>query len=240
MVIGNDQRVAIVSGAAGGIGAAVSRELAAGGARVGLLDRDADRLDQAVHACGPTAYGIQADITDFAAVRAAVAEFVRRWGAVDVVVACAGVHDQSTLDAGDPAWWRPVLETNVLGVAHLIRATLPGMYRRRQGHIVVVASVSGRVTYQGESLYVASKHAAVALVDCLRQEASPRGVRTTLIEPGLVDTSMLQDNAFADGLLETVTPLRPEDCARAVRFALDQPPNCAVNEIVLRPVGQLL
>jgi NADP-dependent 3-hydroxy acid dehydrogenase YdfG len=162
-----------------------------------------------------------------------------RYGRIDILVSNAAIHDTSSPAGGDPAHWRQVLETNVLGSLHIIRAVLPGMYARGAGHVVIVSSVSGRVTYVGEPVYVASKHALVAFGECLRQEASPRGVRVTLIEPGMVDTPLI-DNPFAQELKKTVTPLQPADCARAICFALEQPPHCAVNEIVLRPLQQTL
>jgi NADP-dependent 3-hydroxy acid dehydrogenase YdfG len=104
---------------------------------------------------------------------------------------------------------------------------------------VIVASASGRVTYVGEPAYVASKHAVVAFADCLRKETVGRGIRVTTVEPGLVDTPFI-DWDVVGPMQPGVTPLTAEDCARIVRFALEQPPNVALNEIVVRPISQEL
>lgn len=234
--------VAIITGAGTGIGAATAEELASAGVRVVLVGRRPAPLSDVVRrieARGGEAVSHPADVTDYGAMEKVAAETTARYGRIDVLVSNAAVHDASSPADGDPAWWRRVVETNLLGGLNSIRAVLPGMYERGSGHIVIVASVSGRVTYVGEAVYVASKHALVAFGDCLRQEASPRGVRVTLVEPGMVDTPLL-DNPFARELMKTVTPLQPADCARAIRFALEQPPHCAINEIVIRPVRQVL
>jgi len=234
--------VAIITGGGTGIGAATAEELASARVRVVLVGRRPGPLADVVAriaARGWEATSHPADVTDYGAMEKVVADTVAQYGRVDLLVSNAAVHDASSVAGGNPAWWRRVVETNVLGGMHIIRATLPQMYRQGSGHVIIVASVSGRVTYVGEPVYVASKHALVAFGDCLRQEASPHGVRVTLIEPGMVDTPLL-DNPFARELMKTVTPLQPADCARAIRFAFEQPPHCAVNEIVLRPVKQVL
>jgi len=234
--------VAIITGGGTGIGAATAEELASVGVKVVLVGRRPVPLANVVAkitAQGWEATSHSADVSDYAAMEGVVADTVARYGHIDLLVSNAAVHDVSSAADGDPAWWRRVIETNVLGGMHIIRAALPHMYRQGSGHIVIVASVSGRVTYVGEPVYVASKHALVAFGDCLRQEASPHGIRVTLIEPGMVDTPLL-DNPFARELMKTVTPLQPADCARAIRFAFEQPPHCAVNEIVLRPLKQVL
>ena len=188
---------------------------------------------------GGQAMAVPGDVSDYGAMELAVSRTVDRYGRIDLLVANAAVHDVSSIDAGDPARWDELIRINVMGVLNATRAVLPLMYRQGSGHVVVVSSVSGRVTYTGETAYVASKHATTAFADCLRQEASPRGVRVTLVEPGLVDTP-LADNPYAAEMKKTVQPLLPADCARAIRFAFEQPPNVGINEIVMRPVKQLL
>jgi len=234
--------VAIITGAGTGIGAATAEALATRGVKVVLVGRRPAPLSEvaaAIAAQGGEAVCHPADVSDYAAMEQVAADALARYGRIDILVSNAAIHDVSSPADGDPARWRQVLETNALGGFHIIRAVLPGMYARGAGHVVIVASVSGRITYVGEPVYVASKHALVAFGECLRQEASPRGVRVTLLEPGLVDTPLI-DNPFAQELKKTVTPLQPADCARAICFALEQPPHCAVNEIVLRPVQQVL
>ncbi len=234
--------VAIITGGGTGIGAATALELAGVGMRVAVIGRRPGPLAEVVAkiaARGGEAVSHPADVADYAAMERVVAEVIARWGRVDVVVSNAALHDVSSVASGDPARWRRLVETNVLGGMHMVRAALPEMYRQGSGHLVIVASVSGRVTYVGEPVYVASKHALVAFAECVRQEVCPRGLRVTLVEPGLVETPFI-DNPFARELKKTVTPLQPEDCARAIRFAIEQPPHCAINEIVMRPVKQVL
>ena len=234
--------VALITGGGTGIGAATAEDLASTGVRVVVVGRRPGPLENVVARIvdgGGEATAIPADVVDYAAMEAVVRETVAAYGRLDLLVANAAVHDVSEIDSGDAAKWARLIQTNVMGVLNVVRVALPQMYRQGSGHVLVVSSVSGRVTYVGETAYVASKHATTAFADCLRQEASPRGVRVTLVEPGLVDTPMA-DNPYADELKKTVEPLQPADCARAIRFAFEQPPNVAINEIVMRPLKQVL
>jgi NADP-dependent 3-hydroxy acid dehydrogenase YdfG len=170
----------------------------------------------------------------------AVAAARTRFGSLDIFIACAGIAEVGRISAADPALYRDVVLTNVVGVMNGIRAALPQMLERSAGHIVVIASVSGRVTYSGESAYVASKHAAVAFADCLRQEVAADGIRVSLIEPGVVETPLIHVYSDALDVVPGVVPLDPMDVARTVRFVLEQPANVNVAEVVIRPAGQVL
>ena len=239
----NENGVALITGGGTGIGAATAEELAGIGLRIVVVGRRVEPLEEVaarINGGGGEALALPADVTDYDAMERVTQQTVGRFGRIDLLVANAAVNDISTIDGGDPAWWSQLVQINVTGVINVVRAVLPLMYRQGSGHIVVVSSVSGRETYVGEPVYVASKHATTAFADCLRQEASPRGIRVTTIEPGLVDTPMLDGNPFAAELMKTVEPLSPFDCARAIRFAFEQPPNVAINEIVMRPVKQVL
>ncbi len=234
-------RSGIVTGGGQGIGAAIVRRLSRLGANLVVTDLDlarAQSLVGALEAGEGEAVAVAADVRQFAEVEQARDICLDRFGKIDFVVANAGVGDTSTLADGDPERWRTVIETNVLGVAYTIRAVLPPMREQGNGHIVLLASVSGRETYAGEPIYIASKWAIVGLGGALRKETVGSGVRVTLIEPGLVDTPLARSNPFAQTLMETVTPLQDDDVARAVAYALLQPPHMAINEIVLRPVVQ--
>jgi NADP-dependent 3-hydroxy acid dehydrogenase YdfG len=180
------------------------------------------------------------DVRDYAHLERLVRLATERFGAVDILVANAAITDCGPVADADPARWSEVIGTNVLGVLHAVRAVLPAMLDRGRGHIVVIASVSGRITYVGEPAYIASKHATIAFADSLRMEVAERGIRVTVIEPGLVETPLIHVHEAADSIVPGVTPMRPDDVARAVRFALEQPPDVNVFEIVLRPTGQTL
>jgi NADP-dependent 3-hydroxy acid dehydrogenase YdfG len=235
-------RVALITGGGTGIGAATARELAAVGARVAIMGRRDARLGEvasAIEAEGGTCLALPGDVRQFSNLERVVARVVEAFGTLDIMVANAARVDHGAVDAADPAVWEDVITTNVLGVMYTVRACLPRMYEAGSGQIVIVASASGRVTYVGEPAYVASKHAVVAFADCLRKETAARGVRVTGIEPGLVDTPFIDWDAVRD-LVPGVSPLDAGDCARAIRFALEQPPNVAINEIVIRPAAQEL
>jgi NADP-dependent 3-hydroxy acid dehydrogenase YdfG len=234
--------VTIITGAGTGIGAATALELGSAGCPVHLVGRRLDKLERVVdevRARGGSADAHPCDVRDAEAMQALADAVVERHGRLDVLVANAAVHDTDSVRDGDPARWHELIDTNVLGVIYACHAVLPHMHRARSGQIVIVSSVSGRVTYAGEPVYIASKHATVALGDSLRQAVAEDGIKVTVVEPGLVDTPMI-DNPFANELKKHVRPLDAGDCARAIRFALDQPPHCSVTEIVLRPTSQVL
>ena len=231
-------KAGIVTGGGSGIGAAIVREIARLGARVVVADLSPERAAAVAAAVGEGAVGVAADVRRFADLEAARDACLERFGRLDFAVANAGVADSSTMSEGDPERWKLVIDTNVLGVAQTVRAALPTMLAQGGGHLVLMASVSGREPYAGEPIYAATKWAVVGLGHALRKETVGTGVRVTLVEPGIVDTPLVRSNPFAVAWMETIAPLADEDVARAVAFALSQPPHMAINEIVLRPVGQ--
>jgi NADP-dependent 3-hydroxy acid dehydrogenase YdfG len=207
------------------------------------MDRRPDgvaRVSQSIRANGGEASELVGDVRDYADMEAAVAATIARYGQLDLLVACAGIAEAGTIAEADPHLYRDVVLTNVVGVMNGVRAALPPMLARGSGHVVVIASVSGRVTYTGESAYVASKHATVAFADCLRQEVAAAGIRVSLIEPGIVETPLIHVYPEALDLGPGVVPLEPIDVARAVRYVLEQPANVNVAEVVLRPRAQVL
>jgi NADP-dependent 3-hydroxy acid dehydrogenase YdfG len=237
-----DGLVAIITGAGTGIGEATAEEFGAAGVHVVVVGRRAnlvERVAERIRAAGGGAIAEPGDVRDFARMEAIVERTVERWGKIDVFVANAAVVEESLISDGDPARWKELIDTNVTGALNSVRAVLPTMHRQGSGHIVIVASVSGRVTYVGQPAYVASKHALVALGEVLRQEVAAKKLRVTLVEPGVVLTPFVNPEYLAE-LLPGVTPLSATDIARTIRFAIEQPPNVSINEIVIRPTGQLL
>ena len=230
--------VGIITGARRGIGRAVAQRLSAAGASLALVDLPASSSEP--HELPPDrTLAVDADVRHLEEIELAVRRCRETLGGLDFVVANAGTCDQGSLAEGDPAVWRAVLETNVLGVAHTVRAVLPAMQEQRAGHIVLMASVSGRETYEGQPMYLASKWGVVGLGYSLRRELAPQGIKVTLVEPGLVDTPLSRataPGAFSDG----VEPLDPDDVARAVAFAIFEPAGVSINEIVLRPRHQAI
>jgi NADP-dependent 3-hydroxy acid dehydrogenase YdfG len=236
------KKVAVITGAGTGIGASTAEELADSGMSVVIVGRRPGPLEEVaarIKSRGGEAVVFPGDISDYATMEQLCKSTVDRFGRVDLLVPNAALHDASSLDSGDPAWWRKVIEVNVIGLLNTVRAFLPQMYRQESGHIIVVSSLSGRVTYVGEPIYVTSKHAQVAFVECLRKEVTPRGIKVTIIEPGMVETPFI-DNIFAKEIKKTVTPLEAVDVARVVRYIFEQPHNVTIYELSMRPLKQLL
>lgn len=229
----------LVTGAASGIGAATVKRLVMAGARVVAADLHLPDDDQGKN-WGPQSgvVNVRCDVRRFRDVESAADLCLSTYGRLDFVVASAGIADTSSMVDGDPDRWRVVLETNVLGIFHAVRGALPAMQRAGRGHVVLVASLSGRESYVGEPVYIASKWAVVGFGNSLRKEASPFGVKVTLVEPGLVDTPMARANPFAKSLFDAFDALQPEDIAEAIAYVLSQPPHVLVRELAIQPLGQ--
>jgi NADP-dependent 3-hydroxy acid dehydrogenase YdfG len=233
----------LVTGGLSGIGAAVAAEFATLGARLVLVDLHPEPRAEVVAAVergGGEAVVEQADVRDPARLAAVADGAVARFGRLDVLVANAGIADQSPAHAGDPERWRAVVETNVLGTIYAVRAVLPHLLGQRRGHIFITSSVSGRESYAGEAVYIASKWAQVGYAHALRQEVADAGVRVTVVEPGIVDTPLTRDNPVVRPMLEATEPLAPADVARAIVYAYRQPEHVLVSELTIRPLRQKL
>jgi NADP-dependent 3-hydroxy acid dehydrogenase YdfG len=230
------EQVLLITGASRGLGAATARRAATAGYRLALVARKRESLLPLVEELGgDTAIALSADIADWAQISAAVAETERHYGRLDAAFANAGqAIDVSFFGNGgaDPQRWRDMVLTNILGAAYTARATLPAL-AATNGHLVLTGSVAGRHIRRG-SLYSATKWAITGLAGSIREEAVGTGVRVTVVQPGLVDTEMITEEQRAK------PNLVPDDIARAVLYALSEPPSVDVNEIVVRPTGQVL
>lgn len=222
--------VFLITGASSGIGAATARRAAEQGYRLVLAARSEDKLQElAGELGGPERVLAQpCDVTSFEEQQKLVARTLETFGALDVAFANAGFGAARGFQQGDPEQWRAMVLTNVLGVAYTIRATLPALEQSR-GHFLLTSSVAGRRPLPG-SLYSATKFAVSAMGEALRQDVGGSGIRVTLIAPGKVDTPFF-DSPVSDAL-------EPDDIARAVLYAVTQPPHVDVNEILVRPTAQ--
>ncbi len=231
-------RTALVTGASAGIGAATARALAGAGASVLLAARRGERLSALAKEL-PRASALTLDVRDHAAVAAAL-----EGRAVDIVVANAGMAlGTGPLQVGDPADWAVMIDTNVKGVLHVVRAALPGMLERGRGDIVLLGSVAGRQVYPGGNVYNATKFAVRALYEALRLDVAGKGIRVSTIDPGLVETEFSTvrfrgDRERARAVYQGMTPLTAEDVADAILFVLTRPPHVNVGELVLWPTDQ--
>ncbi len=222
--------VFLITGASSGIGAATARHAAQAGYRLVLAARSTDRLAELADQLGGSerALHVTCDVTEWEQQQAMVNAAVERFGRLDVAFANAGFGAARGFLKESPEQWRSMVLTNVYGAALTIRATLQALTETR-GHFLLTGSVAGRRALAG-SLYSATKWAVTAMGESLRQELNDTGVRVTLIEPGMVDT------AFFDNPVKNA--LEPDDIARAVMFAVSQPPHVDVNEILVRPTAQ--
>jgi NADP-dependent 3-hydroxy acid dehydrogenase YdfG len=226
--------VALVTGGVSGIGAAIAAALRDRGATVVAVDRYA----KAESAPGEASRELAADVRDYEAMAAISAKVNEEFGHLDIVIANAAITDWGLMSTGDPRRWHDVIDTNVLGVAHTIRAALPILIAQGHGHVVITASISGRTTYVGEPIYIASKWALVGLGGALRKEVGDSGVRVSLIEPGIVNTPLVRDTVEGAAELASRQSLNPEDVARAVMFVLEQPAHVNIDELMISPLAQ--
>ena len=229
-----DDPVLLITGASSGIGAAAARA-AAGRYRLVLAARRTDPLDELASELGgrERALAVRCDVTEWDDVEAMAGTALDRFGRLDAVFANAGFGATRGFLEESVDHWRSMVLTNVFGLALTIRATLPHLLERGEGHYVITSSVAGRRALPG-SLYSATKWAATAIGEALRAELRQMrqndSIRVTLIEPGMVDTPFFENRP--SGALED------QDIARALLFALEQPGNVDVNEILIRPTSQ--
>ena len=222
--------VSLITGASSGIGAATARHAAQAGYRVVLAARSAERLRALAEELGGPgrALAVTCDVTESDQQEAMIRGALEHFGRLDVAFANAGFGAARGFEKESPEHWRAMVLTNVYGAALTIRFAL-GPLRESRGHLLLTSSVAGRRALPG-SLYSATKWAVTAMGEAARQELNDSGVRVTLIEPGMVDTAFF-DNPVSNALA-------PDDVARAVMFAVSQPPHVDVNEILVRPTAQ--
>jgi NADP-dependent 3-hydroxy acid dehydrogenase YdfG len=226
-----EPKVMLITGAGTGIGAATARQAAATGWRLVLTARSEDRLRELAAELGGDEVAIaqRCDVADWDDQQAIVRVALDRFGGLDAVFANAGFGAKRGFLEESVEHWKAMIDTNVLGVALSIRGALSHFREQGRGHFVLTSSVAGRRALPG-SLYGATKHAVTAMGESLRQEVSDSDIKVTLIEPGMTDTPFFDDRP--DGALE------PDDIARAVMYALEQPAHVDVNEMLIRPVRQ--
>ena len=235
-------KVAIITGASSGIGEAVARGLAAAGINVVLGARRTDRLQalvQDIRAAGGEAEFQALDVADRAAFESIVAFAKERFGRLDVLVNNAGVMPLSPLAALKVDEWDQMIDVNIRGVLNGIAAVLPGFQAQGAGHVINVASVAAYGVWPTTAVYSATKAAVWNITEGLRQEHPD--IRTTLISPGVVESELaatITDPDTAAYIHEArKVALKPDAIAAAVRYAIEQPADVAVNELVVRPMG---
>lgn len=234
-------KVVIVTGASSGIGEACARLLSSAGAKLMLGARREDKLRSLVGELGANAAYRVTDVARRSDVEALAQAALERFGRIDVLINNAGVMPLSRLDALKVDEWERMVDVNIKGVLYGIAAVLPTMQAQQSGHIINLASVAGHVVFPSGAVYCASKHAVRALSEGLRQESGPN-IRTTIISPGRIVTELtagISDPVVAKAMNEAYkVAIHPDAIARAVAYAIDQPADVDVNEILLRPTAQ--
>jgi NADP-dependent 3-hydroxy acid dehydrogenase YdfG len=246
MAVDLSNRVVAVTGASSGIGEAIALGCARAGAAVALAARRADRIEllrARIVGDGGHAIAVPTDVGEETEAQAFVERTHAELGRLDVLVNNAGVMLLGPIEGAPTEEWRRMIHANVFGVLYCTHAVLPLMRAQGSGHIVNVSSVAGRVARAGTGVYNLTKFGVGAFSEALRQEAVALGVRVTLVEPGAVATELAGHNRpeilrqIAKNF-QDVEPLTAEEVANAVLYAIAQPPNVSINEVLIRPSGQ--
>jgi NADP-dependent 3-hydroxy acid dehydrogenase YdfG len=241
-------KVVVITGASSGMGEAAARHLAAQGAAVVLGARRIERLEALVGeitAAGGQALAVATDVTDRAQVQRLVDAAVETYGRIDVLVNNAGIMPLSPLERLKVDEWDRMIDVNLKGVLYGVAAALPHMTAQKSGHIINLSSVAGHKVFGGSAVYSATKFGVRALSEGLRMEVKPYNIRTTIICPGAVKTELLDhiteadvQKANQDYVGQVGVPA--DSFARVVAFAVSQPEELDINEIVFRPTSQEL
>jgi NADP-dependent 3-hydroxy acid dehydrogenase YdfG len=238
-------KIVVITGASSGLGGAAARFLSAQGASVVLGARREDRiraLADDLTRSGGKALAIKTDVTHCDEVQALVDAAVKTYGRLDVIINNTGLMPQSPLDRLKIDDWDRMIDVNIKGVLYGIAAALPYMKRQKSGQIINVSSVAGHKVRPGGTVYSATKHAVRVISEGLRQEVKPYNIRTTVISPGAVDTELpnsITEPDIAANIRKVYELAIPADSfARAVAFAMSQPEDVDVNEILYRPTRQ--
>jgi NADP-dependent 3-hydroxy acid dehydrogenase YdfG len=243
-----DGKIIVITGASSGLGEAAARHLAAQGAKVVLGARRADRIEalaEEIRTAGGEALPVATDVTDRAQVANLIDTAVRDFGRVDVLVNNAGIMPLSALESLKVDEWDRMIDVNIKGVLYGIAAALPHMKAQRSGHVITTASVAGHLIFPASSVYSGTKFAIRAICEGFRQEVKDYNIRTTIVSPGAVKTELLDhisDEAVQGANRDFVgsVGISPSSFASMVAFAISQPDDVDVNEIIFRPTAQPL
>ncbi len=236
---------AFVTGASSGIGEAIASTLANNDYRVICAGRRMDKLAELSSRLGSSTHPLELDVTDASSVESLSSRLPEDWQSIDILINNAG-HDEGgrrRFDEGSAAEWANIIETNVIGLIRTTHAVIPAMIARDHGHIVNIGSIAGLSPYATGTIYSGSKHAVHGFSESLRLDFAGSGIRVTEILPGLVRTDFAltrwRDQARADSFYDDFgTCLSPQDIARTVLFALQQPAHVVISQLVVVPSAQ--
>ncbi|AWP27706.1 oxidoreductase [Paenibacillus glucanolyticus] len=241
-------KIVIITGASSGIGEATAKELASKGAKLVLAARREDRLkslQEEVQKNGGQAVYKVTDVTSHEQMEELAAYALKEFGQIDVLVNNAGIMPQAFLFKKKIEEWDQMIDVNIRGVLYAIGAVLPSMRERKSGHIINLSSVAGHNIYPGGTVYCGTKHAVRAISEGLRQEEAMSGtnIRVTNISPGAVSSELLEttsDTEMKAGLDDFYqVAIDAPNIARTIAFAIEQPADVAINEMIVRPTAQV-
>ena len=236
----------VLTGAAGGMGRAITKALLESGRRVVLVDRDAKALQELAAPAGDAVFPIQLDVSDAQAVDRLPAAIPEHFKPVDALINNAG-HDiggRTRFDVGSPDDWSNIIQTNLIGLMRVTRAILPDMVRRNAGHIVNISSINAVRIVPDMAAYSTSKAGVHMFTETLRGELAETAIRVTELQPGLTRTNIILTRYRGDQQKEKDyfdqfrMALDPADIARSIVFALDQPPHVQIAEMMILPVNR--
>jgi NADP-dependent 3-hydroxy acid dehydrogenase YdfG len=241
-------KVALITGASSGIGAATAIKLAGLGVKVGLAARRVGKLKEVVsriEAAGGQALAIEMDVVDPASVQAGAEKLVASFGGIDILFNNAGLMPISDIESLKVDEWHRMVDVNIKGVLNSTGAALPYLKRSGEAHVINTSSIAGRKVFPGLAVYCATKHAITAFSEGLRLEIAPKhGIRVTCIQPGAVDTELFEhisDTGYRDqmeGLRTQMTFLSAAEIADTVLYALQSPAHVNVAELFVLPTNQ--
>ncbi len=241
-------KIALITGASAGIGAACAEVFAREGARLILAARRAEKLEKlaadlrAAH--GTDCHLLPLDVRDREAVNAAIAGLPATWQDIDILVNNAGLsRGLDKVQDGDATDWEEMIDTNIKGLLWMSRAVLPGMIARDKGHVVNLGSIAGRQVYPGGNVYCATKFAVRALNQALRIDLLGTRVRCSSVDPGMVETEFSEvrfhgDAEQAAAVYRNFPPLQAVDIAETVLFCVTRPPHVNIQEVLVMPTDQ--
>ena len=237
-----ENKVIVITGASSGIGEATAKILAEGGAKVVLSARREDRLKKLTLEIGDNAAYFKSDVSSAEDMKALIAMAKEKFGQVDVLFANAGVMPGSNMSELKTRDWMSMVNINIVGVLNSIAAVLPEFTAQKSGHILVTSSVAGTKSVPGNAVYSGTKHFVRAMLDSFRAESVMEGtnIRTTVIYPGAIKTELLNTIApsetkkMVERFYEEVG-MEPDVIANAVLYAISQPDNVDVSDLIVRP-----
>ncbi|MGG0305920.1 SDR family oxidoreductase [Priestia megaterium] len=240
-------KVVIITGASSGIGEATAKELASKGAQLVLAARREDRLkklQEEIQKNGGQAIYKVTDVASHEQMEELAEYALTEFGKIDVMVNNAGVMPLSPVYQKKINEWDSMIDINIKGVLYGIAAVLPSMRERKEGHIINVSSIAGHLVFHASAVYSGTKFAVRAITEGLRKEEAPNNIRTTIISPGTISTELLEsisDEELKSEIVEvSKIGIEPASIARAVAFAIEQPSDVAINEMIVRPTIQEL